>query len=99
MLLYNFNKCNIFFGGGPDMSAESFQPLSSSLMFSMYSSGDRPSQEALFLRHTSPLALGASARMAAGPSLFQWYTQTGLSKPTIPEVMSTHGPEPDKHDC
>ncbi|XP_026768295.3 tudor domain-containing protein 5 [Pangasianodon hypophthalmus] len=57
-----------------DMSAELFQPLPSSLMFSMFSSGDRLAQDALFLRHMSPLALGPSARMAAGPSLLQWYT-------------------------
>lgn len=72
------------------MSVELFQPLSSSLMFSMFSCGDRLAQEALFLRHTSPLALGPSARMAAGPSLLQWYTQTGLNKPTDPAFMSTH---------
>ncbi|KAF4083195.1 hypothetical protein AMELA_G00137250 [Ameiurus melas] len=53
------------------MSAVLFQPLPSSLMFSMFSSGDG-------LRHTSRLALGPSARMAAGPSLIQWYTH----KPT-----------------
>ncbi|XP_017332863.1 tudor domain-containing protein 5 isoform X1 [Ictalurus punctatus] len=49
------------------MSAVLFQPLPSSLMFSMFSSGDR-------LHHTSRLALGPSARMAAAPSLIQWYT-------------------------
>ncbi|XP_046714414.1 tudor domain-containing protein 5 isoform X2 [Silurus meridionalis] len=59
---------------GPQMSAELFQPLSTNLMFSMFSSGDKPNQEALFLRHVSPLALGPSARMAAGSNLLQWYT-------------------------
>ncbi|KAK3533470.1 hypothetical protein QTP70_023467, partial [Hemibagrus guttatus] len=58
-----------------DKSAALFQPLPSSpLMFSLFSSGDRLAQDALFLRHTSPLALGPSARMAAGPSLFHWFT-------------------------
>lgn len=66
----------------PDMCAELFQTSpSSSLMFSMFSSGDRRAQDALFLRHTSPLALGPSARMAAGPSLPYWYKKRGLNNP------------------
>ncbi|XP_058256470.1 tudor domain-containing protein 5 isoform X1 [Hemibagrus wyckioides] len=68
-----------------DKSAELFQPLPSRpLMFSMFSSGDRLAQDALFLRHTSPLALSPSARMAAGPSLLHWYKQTGLNNLAAP---------------
>ncbi|XP_060797328.1 tudor domain-containing protein 5 [Neoarius graeffei] len=61
-----------------DMSAELFQPLHSSLMFSLFSAGDRLTQDARFLRHTSPLALGPSARMAAGSSLLHWYTHKSV---------------------
>ncbi|KAK3561934.1 hypothetical protein QTP86_019057 [Hemibagrus guttatus] len=74
-----------------DKSAALFQPLPSSpLMFSLFSSGDRLAQDALFLRHTSPLALGPSARMAAGPSLFHWYKQIGLNNPAAPTSVCTH---------
>ncbi|TSK53700.1 Tudor domain-containing protein 5 [Bagarius yarrelli] len=51
-----------------DMSAELFQPLPSSLMFSLFGSSDRLAQDAFFVRQTSMFALGPSARMAAGPS-------------------------------
>ncbi|XP_053369485.1 tudor domain-containing protein 5 isoform X1 [Clarias gariepinus] len=57
-----------------DMTAELFKPLPSSLMFSMFSTGDKLAQDALFLRPASPFALGPSARMAAGPSFLQWCT-------------------------
>ncbi|KAF5898559.1 tudor domain-containing protein 5 [Clarias magur] len=63
-----------------DKTADLFKPLPSSLMFSMFSSGDKLAQDALFLRPASPFALGPSARMAAGPSLLQWCT---LKQPII----------------
>ncbi|XP_060720498.1 tudor domain-containing protein 5 isoform X1 [Tachysurus vachellii] len=64
-----------------DMCAELFQTSpSSALIFPMFSSGDRRAQDSLFLRHTSPLAQGPSARMAAGPSLPYWYKERGLNK-------------------
>lgn len=79
------------------MSAALFQPLPSSLIFSMFSSRDRLTQDAHFLRHTSPLALAPSARMAAGPRTFS--TETNLNKPASPTGVCTGKPELATDDC